>query len=82
MLDFVLGDRDKTRPMAHKVRICQYLPRTYKTLAEYIKKLTDDLNCTNFKNVLVQVLPCTAMWKFFGSPVFKDMKGLWMKTLV
>ena len=81
MLEFVLGDRDKTKPMAYKVRISQYLPRTYDTLAEYIKKLTKDLNCGNFKNVLIQVLPCTAMWRFLGSPVFKDMKGLWSKYI-
>ncbi len=73
MLEFVLGDRDKTEPMARKVRVSQYSPRTCKELIEYIRKLIKDLEN---KKILGQVLPCTAMWRFFGSPVFKSTAGL------
>ena len=75
MLEFVLGDRDKTRPMAIKVRVSQYSPRTCKELTEYMRKLTKDLDGVQMKNVLVQVLPCTALWRFLGSPVFKKTAG-------
>ena len=78
MLEFILGDRDKTKPMARKVRVSQYSPRTCKELIEYIRKLTEDLDCVNLKKVLVQVLPCTAMWRFLGSPVFKNVSGLYV----
>jgi hypothetical protein len=77
MLEFVLGDRDKTRPMARKVRVSQYAPRTRKELIEYIRTLTEDLDCVHVKKVLVQVMPCTAMWRFLGSPVFKNTAGLY-----
>jgi hypothetical protein len=75
MLEFILGDRDKTRPMAIKVRVSQYSPRTCKELTEYMRKLTKDLDGVQMKNVLVQVLPCTALWRFLGSPVFKKTAG-------
>ncbi len=78
MLEFILGDRDKTKPMARKVRVSQYSPRTCKELIEYIRKLTEDLDCVNLKKVLVQVLPCTAMWRFLGSPVFKNVSGMYV----
>ena len=74
-MEFILGDRDKTKPMAQKVRVSQYSPRTCKELNEYIRKLTKEIDCVNFQNVLVQVLPCTAMWKFLGSPKFKGVQG-------
>ena len=76
MLEFILGDRDKTKPMAQKVRVSQYTPRTCKELTEYMRKLNEDLDCANFQKVLVQVLPCTAMWRFLGSPMFKAVQGL------
>ena len=75
MLEFVLGDRDKTRPMAQKVRVSQYTPRTRKDVIKYVRYLTEDLNTANVRKVLVQVLPCTAMWRFLGSPVFKGASG-------
>ena len=74
-LEFILGDRDKTRPMAQKVRVSQYSPRTCTELNEYIKKLSEELDSPNFKKILVQVLPCSAMWRFLGSPVFKNVPG-------
>ena len=73
MLEFMLGDRDKTRPMARKVRVSQYSPRTCKELIEYIRKLIKNLEN---KKILGQILPCTAMWRFLGSPVFKSTAGL------
>ena len=76
MLDFILGDRDKTKPMAQKIRVSQYSPRTCKELTEYIRKLTEDLDCITFKKALVQILPCAAMWRFLGSPKFKRVQGL------
>ena len=76
MLEFLLGERDKTKPMARKVRVSQYSPRTYKDLIEYIRKLNDDLKGVLFENVLTQILPCTAMWRFLGSPnVFQNKAG-------
>ena len=74
-LEFILGDRDKSKPMALKVRVSQYSPRTCKELIEYIRSLSGGLDCVSFKKVLVQVLPCTAMWRFLGSPVFKNTSG-------
>ena len=74
-LEFILGDRDKTKPMARKVRVSQYAPRTCKELVKYIRYLMDDLDCVSFRKILVQVLPCTAMWRFLGSPVFKNVQG-------
>ena len=78
MLEFVLGDRDKTRPMAQKVRVSQYTPRTHKSLIEYVSCLTEELNTANVRKVLVQVLPCTAMWRLLGSPVFKGISGWYL----
>ena len=75
-LEFILGDRDKSKPMAREVRVSQYSPRTCKELIEYIKKLTKDLNGTSLKKVFMQVLSCTAMWRFLGSPTFESAAGL------
>jgi hypothetical protein len=75
MLEFILGDRDKTKPMARNVRVSQYTPRTCKELTEYIRKLTKDLDSVHVGKVLVQVLPCTALWRFLGSPEFKRTAG-------
>lgn len=74
-LEFMLGDRNKTRPMAYKVRIFQYSRRTLEELTEYMQKLIKNLDTKN--EVLVKVLPCTAMWSFLGSPKFKTATGLY-----
>ena len=74
-LEFLLGERDKTKPMARKVRVSQYSSRTCRELIDYIRKLILDLEDVYFKNVLTQVLPCTAMWRFLGSPVFRNKEG-------
>lgn len=76
MLEFLLGERDKTKPMARKVRVSQYSPRTCKELIKYIRNLILELEGVYFENVLTQVLPCTAMWIFLGSPVFRNKEGL------
>ncbi|XP_046848078.1 NFX1-type zinc finger-containing protein 1-like [Xenia sp. Carnegie-2017] len=34
-----------------------------------------DLNSAMRKTVLTQVLPCTSMWKYLGSPVFRNNQG-------
>ncbi|XP_046847641.1 NFX1-type zinc finger-containing protein 1-like [Xenia sp. Carnegie-2017] len=75
ILEFILGDRDKSRPMAIKVRVCQYSPRFQKDVIKYVRRLNMDLNSTKCKTILTQVLPCTSMWKYLGSPVFKDGPG-------
>ena len=72
ILEFILGDRDKAKPMAIKVQVFQYLPRTCQELTEYIRKLTNDV-----REVLVQVLPYNAMWRFLGSPEFIKETGLY-----
>ena len=74
-LEFLLGDRDKTRPMARKVRVSHYTPRTCKEITEYMNKLVKELDSDNVREILGQVLPCTALWKLFGSPVFQSTKG-------
>ena len=73
-LEFILGDRDKTKPMAQKVRVSQYSPRSCEELTGYFRQLMEDLDSVGFQNVLVQVLPCTAMWRFFASPKFTDVQ--------
>lgn len=75
-LEFLLGDRNKTKPIAYRVRIFQYSSRTCEELTEYIKKLTKDLESK--KEALMKVLPCTAMWSFLGSPEFKIVTGLYL----
>ena len=75
-LEFLLGDRDKTRPFAYKVRIFRYSSRTCEELTEYIMKLSKDLETK--KEALMKVLPCTAMWSFLGSPEFKFVTGLYL----
>ena len=82
ILEFLLGDRDKTRPMARKVHVSQYTQRTCKEIEEYMTKLTKELGTSvNVKEILLQVLPCTAMWNFFGSPVFRHTTG-WLIILL
>ena len=75
ILEFVLGDRDKSRPMAIKVRVCQYSPRFQKDVVKYVRGLNMDLNSAMRRTVLTQVLPCTSMWKYLGSPVFRSNQG-------
>ena len=81
ILEFILSDRDKTKPMAQKVRVSQYMPRTCKELIKYTRTLIEGLNTVDFKKVLVQVMPCTAMWRFLGSPVFKGEQGSYTVTV-
>ena len=76
MLEFLLGERNKTKPMARKVRVAHYSPRTCSEIIKYIRKLILDLKDVYFEDVLTQVLPCTAMWMFLGSPVFRNKEGL------
>ncbi len=80
-VEFVLGDRDKARPMARKVKIFQYSPRTCQELLDYIKKFNEDLNSADCKKVLVETLPNTAMWSFLGSPIFAKEIGELMSPL-
>ena len=75
MLEFILDDRGKTKPMARKVRVSQYSTRTCKELIDYMRELISNLNGANSKKILVHVLPCTALWSFLGSPVFKNTAG-------
>jgi hypothetical protein len=75
-VEFVLGDRDKTRPMVRKVRISQYSPRTCQELLDYIKKFSEDLNSEDCKKVLMETLPKITMWSFLGSPVFLTQEGM------
>ncbi|XP_046847639.1 uncharacterized protein LOC124441242 [Xenia sp. Carnegie-2017] len=72
ILEFILGDRDKSRPMAIKVRVCQYSPRFQKDVVKYVRGLNMDLNSAMRRTVLTQVLPGTSMWKYLGSPVFRN----------
>ena len=69
-VEFVLGDRNKARPMARKAKISQYSARTCQELLDYITKLSEDLNSADCKKVLMETLPNTAMWSFLGSPTF------------
>ena len=81
-LKFVLGDRDKMRPMARKVLVSQYTARNYKDLTEYIRKITKDLEGVNVKQILTDVLPCSALWRFLGSPLIKNSTGLLVNKIV
>ncbi|XP_046848921.1 NFX1-type zinc finger-containing protein 1-like [Xenia sp. Carnegie-2017] len=75
ILEFILSDRDKSRPMAINVRVCQYSPRFQKDVVKYICRLNEDLNSPKCRTVLTQVLPCTSMWKYLGSPIFRNGPG-------
>lgn len=75
-VEFVLGDRNKARPMARKVKIFQYSQRTSEDLIDYIKKLTENLKSADCRKVLMETLPNTAMWSFFGSPNFTLQAGM------
>ena len=71
-VEFVLGIRDKSKPMAIKVRVSRYSRRSCQELVDYIKSLSEYLNSALFKNVLVEILSNTVMWSFLGSPIFKE----------
>jgi cold shock CspA family protein len=75
-VEFVLGDRDKEKPMARKVKVIQYSQRTTEELLDYIEKLTEDLKSADCKNVLMETLSSTVMWSFLGSPSFSKDGGL------
>lgn len=70
IMEFILSDRDKSKPMARKARIYQYSPRPYNGVVEYIRKLIMALNSSICKRVLVEILPNLTMWNFLASPVF------------
>ncbi|XP_028410574.1 NFX1-type zinc finger-containing protein 1-like [Dendronephthya gigantea] len=74
-LKFVLGDRDKERPMAWKVKLQQYSKRSCQELLDYIAKYTQDLNSQDCKKVLMETLSHTVMWSVLGSPVFARDEG-------
>ena len=74
-VEFVLGDRDKARPMARKIKISQYSPRTCQEMLEYITNLTENLESAECKKVLMETLSNTTMWSFLGSPVFENKAG-------
>ena len=69
-LEFVLGERDKARPMARKVRVSQYSHRTYPVLKEYLQKFLEFLKSSDRNQALVETLPSTAMWCLLGSVHF------------
>ena len=71
-VEFVLGERDKEKPMARKVKVTQYSQRTSKELLEYIDKYTEDLKSADSKKVLMETMSFTVMWSFFGSPNFAE----------
>ena len=75
-VEFVLGERDKEKPMARKVKVTQYSQRTSEELIAYITKLTGDLKSTDCKKALLENLSNTVMWGFFGSPIFVQDEGL------
>ena len=66
-LEFVLGERDKARPMARKVRVSQYSHRTYPVLREYLEKFLVFMKSLDRNQALVETLPSTTMWSFLGS---------------
>jgi hypothetical protein len=74
-VEFLLGDRNKSKPTARKARISQYCPRTYDEVLQYMNKLIMDLNSNISKNLLVEILPNTAMWSVLASPVFTSQTG-------
>lgn len=76
IMEFVLSDRDMSKPMARKAtRISQYSARTYDDVVQYIKKLITDLNSDICNKVLVEILPNITMWSFLASPVFIAQTG-------
>lgn len=75
VLDFILGDRDKTKPMACRIRVSSFSSRTQTQVVDYLKKLVDHLKSAHVKQVLQQILPCDALWTFLGSPTFKSVEG-------
>ena len=74
-VEFLLGDRNRSRPMAHKARIFQYSSRTCDEVLQYMNKLTTDLNSIICKNLFVEILTNTVMWGFLASPVFTTQTG-------
>ena len=76
LMEFVLGDRDKEKPMARKVKVSQYSQRTSKELVDYMKKLSEDLSSTDCKKVLMETLSNLVMWSFLGSPILAEDGGL------
>ena len=72
LVEFVLGIRDKSKPMAVKARVFRYSQRTCTVLVDYIENLSACLTSAIFKKVLVEILPNTVMWAFLGSPIFKE----------
>ena len=79
---FVLGDRNKEKPMARKVKLQQYSKRSCQELLEYIAKYTEDLKSPNCKQVLMETLSHTVMWRVLGSPVFERDTGLYSLVLI
>ncbi len=75
-VEFVLGERDKEKPMARKVKVIQYSQRTPRELLDYINKFTEDLKSADCKKVLMETLTNTVMWSFLGSPAFAKDEGL------
>jgi cold shock CspA family protein len=75
-VEFVLGERDKEKPMARKVKVIQYSKRTSRELLDYINKFTEDLKSADCKKVLMETLSNTVMWSFLGSPAFAKDEGL------
>ena len=75
-VEFVLGERDKEKPMARKVKVIQYSQRTSRELLDYINKFTEDLKSADCKKVLMETLSNTVMWSFLGSPAFAKDEGL------
>lgn len=75
IMEFLLGDRDKTKPIAYQARISQYSPRSYDEIVQYIKRLIMDMNSDICKKVLVEILPNIATWDFLASPVFIAQTG-------
>ena len=74
-VEFVLGERDKEKPMARKVKLHQYSKRSCQELLDYIKKYTEDLQSPDCKKVLMESLSYTIMWNFLGSPAFAEDRG-------
>jgi len=74
-VEFLLGDRNKSKPMARKARILQYSLRTCDEVLQYMNKLTTDLNSNICKNLFVEILTNTEMWGFLASPVFATQTG-------
>ena len=75
IMEFLLDDRDKTKPMAYRARLSQYSPRSYDEVVQCIKKLIMDVNSDICRKMLVETLPNIAMWDFLASPVFIAQTG-------